>query len=67
MTTIPLNTTTKGTISVTKIEKPYGEDSTPVASIGISLTGNTDAPDWKVHIPMDNLDEVISALQSLKA
>ena len=66
MTTIPLHSTKKGTISVTKIAEPYGEDSTPVASIGISLTGNSDAPDWKVHIPMDNLDEVIKALESLK-
>jgi hypothetical protein len=66
MTTIPLSTTTKGTISVTKIERPYGEDSAPVASVGISLTGNAESPEWKVHIPMDNLDEVIQALQALK-
>jgi len=66
MTTIPLNSTKKGVISVTKIERPYGEDSAPVASIGISLTGNSEAPEWKVHIPMDNLDEVIEALEKLK-
>jgi len=66
MKTIPLNSTKQGLISVTKIERPYGEDSSPVASIGISLTGNSDAPEWKVHIPMDNLDEVIKALESLK-
>jgi len=66
MTTIPLHSTKKGTISVTKIERPYGEESAPVASIGISLTGNAEKPDWKVHIPMDNLEEVIKALQSLK-
>ncbi|MEA3228570.1 MAG: hypothetical protein U9P38_05790 [Campylobacterota bacterium] len=66
MTTIPLHSTDKGTISVTQIEKPYGEDSTPVASIGISLAGKADAPDYKVHIPMENLDAVITALQALK-
>lgn len=66
MTTIPLNSTKKGVISVTKIERPYGEDSAPVASIGISLTGNAESPEWKVHIPMDNLDEVITALEKLK-
>jgi hypothetical protein len=66
MTTIPLNSTKKGVISVTKIERPYGEDSAPVASIGISLTGNAESPEWKVHIPMDNLDEVIEALEKLK-
>ena len=65
MTTISLNSTKKGVISVTKIERPYGEDSAPVASIGISLTGDAESPEWKVHIPMDNLDEVIKALQSL--
>ncbi len=66
MTTIPLHSTKKGTISVTKIEKPYGEDSAPVASVGISLTGDSKNPDWKVHIPMDNLEEVIKALQTLQ-
>jgi hypothetical protein len=65
MTTIPLHSTKKGTISVLKIEKPYGEDSASVASIGISLTGDSENPDWKVHIPMDNVEEVIKALQAL--
>ena len=65
MKTIPLSSTKKGVISVTKIERPYGEDSAPVASIGISLTGNAEEPEWKVHIPLDNLDEVIKALQEL--
>lgn len=65
-TTIPLSSTKRGVISVTKIERPYGEDSAPVASVGISLTGNAEAPEWKVHIPMDNLDEVIKALQKLQ-
>jgi len=62
---IPLSSTKQGTISITKIEKPYGEESAPVASIAISLNGSGE-PDWKVHIPMDNLDEVIKELQSLK-
>ena len=66
MTTIPLHSTKKGVISVTKIERPYGEDSAPVASIGISLTGKAETPEWKVHIPMDNLDDVIKALLELK-
>jgi len=66
MATIPLSSTKKGVISVTKIERPYGENSAPVASVGISLTGNIEAPEWKVHIPLDNLDEVIKELQALK-
>ncbi|QOY53260.1 hypothetical protein [Candidatus Sulfurimonas baltica] len=64
--TIALNGTKKGVISVMKIDKPYGEKSTPVASIGISLAGNAAEPEWKVHIPLENLDEVIEALKSLK-
>lgn len=65
-TTIGLSGTKNGVISVTKIEKPYGEKSDPVASIGISLSGNAEEPEWKVHLPMDNLDAVIAALQALK-
>lgn len=64
--TIALRGTKKGVISVTKIDKPYGENSASVASIGISLAGNANEPEWKVHIPLENLDEVIQALQSLK-
>ena len=63
---ISLSGTKKGAISVTKIDKPYGEDSASVASVGISLAGNANEPEWKVHIPLDNLDEVIEALQALK-
>jgi len=65
-TTIPLSSTKRGIISVVKLEKPYGEDSAPVASVGISLTGDSEKSEWKVHIPMDNLDDVIKALLDLK-
>ena len=64
--TISLSGTKNGVISITKIDEPYGKDSASVASIGISLAGNADEPEWKVHLPMDNLDEVIEALQALK-
>lgn len=65
-TTIALSGTKKGTISVKKIDEPYGAGSASVASIGISLAGNANEPEWKVHIPLENLDEVIKALESLK-
>lgn len=65
-TTIPLSGTKKGVISVTKIDEPYGPGSATVASVGISLAGNANEPEWKVHIPLDNLDAVIEALQALK-
>ena len=64
--TIALRGTKKGVISVTKIDEPYGEGSATVASIGISLAGDAENPEWKVHLPMDNLAEVIEALQALK-
>ena len=64
--TIALDGTKKGVISVTKIEEPYGKDSGTVVSIGISLSGDGENPEWKVHLPMGNLDAVIEALQALK-
>ena len=64
--TIALSGTKKGIISVSKIDEPYGKDSASVASVGISLAGNANEPEWKVHIPFDNLEEVIEALQALK-
>lgn len=63
---IPLSGTKKGVISVSKIDEPYGAGSNTVASIGISLAGNAEEPEWKVHIPLDNLDEVLKALSELK-
>ena len=60
VTTLPLAHTKKGTISVNHIEKPYGEHSNPVTSIGISLQGKEE--EWKVHIPYENLDDLIKAL-----
>ena len=64
--TITLSGTKKGVISVTKIDEPYGAGNASVASIGISLVGNENEPEWKVHIPLANLDEVIEALKELK-
>lgn len=64
--TIALDGTKNGMISVTTIDEPYGAGSATVASIGISLSGETENPEWKVHIPLSNLDDVIAALQALK-
>lgn len=65
-TIINLSGTKKGVISITKLQQPYGKGSEDVASIGISLAGNTEEPEWKVHIPLDNIDEVVEALRALK-
>ena len=64
--TFPLADTKKGIISVSHLEEPYGTGSFPVVSIGISLKGDDKAPDWKAHIPYDNLDQLIEALQEAK-
>jgi len=58
-----LSGTKDGKISITTVEQPYGENSESVASIGISLQAGAEEPDWKVHIPKANIDDVISALQ----
>lgn len=64
--TIALSGTKNGIISIKKIEEPYGSGTTTVASIGVSLSGNENEPDWKVHIPLENLDAVVKALSELK-
>lgn len=60
---IKLHGTKKGGISITKIEKPYGEKSSPVVSIGIFLDTSNEEPNWKSHIPIENLSEVIEELK----
>ena len=64
--TIPLSSAEKGKIEVAVIEEPYGVGSEAVASIGIFLDGSNEEPDWKVHIPKDDIDGVIEALKRAK-
>jgi len=64
--TIPLANTKEGIISIAHIQEPYGEGSKPVVSIGISLDGDENKPDWKAHIPYENIDDVIEALKEAK-
>ena len=61
-----LSGTENGQITVSTIEKPYGKESEDVVSIGISLQASSEEPDWKVHIPKENIDAVIVALQKAK-
>ncbi|MBN2823733.1 MAG: hypothetical protein JXQ76_00295 [Campylobacterales bacterium] len=58
--------TDNGKITVSIIDKPYGEKSQSVASIGIALQASADEPDWKVHLPKANIDGIIEALQKAK-
>lgn len=62
--TIALANTKKGVISISNITEPYGAGSGDVTSIGISLTGKE--PEWKVHIPKENVDALIAALEKSK-
>lgn len=66
MKSISLKSSKKGVITVTKLDEPYGKGSGSVASIGISLSGEESSPDWKVHIPLENIEDVIEALRELK-
>jgi hypothetical protein len=65
--TLPLSGTENGKIEVAVIGEPYGAGSAPVASVGIFLDGNNAEPDWKVHLPKEDIDGVIAALQEAKA
>ncbi|PIF03872.1 MAG: hypothetical protein CSA86_04255 [Arcobacter sp.] len=62
--TIPLANTKNGIISISNVTQPYGVGSKDVTSIGISLTG--EEPEWKVHIPKENIDALIAALEKSK-
>ncbi len=61
-----LHGTKEGVVSVAHITEPYGPKSEPVVSIGISLNGNALNPEWKVHIPYENIDDLIEALELAK-
>ncbi len=63
---IPLSSADNGMITVATVQEPYGEGSSPVVSIAVWLSKSSEEPDWKVHIPADNLDAVIEALQEAK-
>lgn len=66
LTKIALAGTKHGMISVSHLEEPYGNGSFPVVSIGISLKNSAQEPDWKAHIPYENIDELINALKEAK-
>jgi hypothetical protein len=64
--TFALADTKKGKITVSHLEEPYGTGSIPVVSIGISLKGDEANPDWKAHIPYENVEQLIQTLQKAK-
>jgi len=58
--------TERGKLEIAVIYEPYGEGSDPVASIGVFLDSRNTEPDWKVHIPGQNIDDVMEALEEAK-
>jgi len=62
--TIDLASKIGGHITVATIDAPYGAGSESVVSIGVSLKDS--GPDWKVHIPVSNIDALIAALSKAK-
>ena len=61
-----LSGTENGKIEVAVVKEPYGEGSDSVASIGIFLNSDASEPNWKVHLPKENIGAIISALQKAK-
>ena len=60
---IPYRNRDKSSIIVAYLEEPYGPGSDPVVSIGCTLKDDVDNPTWKVHIPVDLVDEVVAAMK----
>ncbi|AJC87756.1 hypothetical protein CINS5915_06575 [Campylobacter insulaenigrae] len=63
--TIELNGSKSGEISICNLSSPYGVGSNDVLSIGIALK-KENGMDWKIHIPYENLKELITALQEIE-
>jgi len=61
-----LHDTKNGKIEIAILEEPYGEESPSVVSIGVFLDKENSHPDWKVHVPKENIDSLIEALKMAK-
>jgi hypothetical protein len=63
MITIPYKNREKSFITLKLIKQPYGKESDPVISLGCTLKSDVENPTWKVHIPLNILNDVIIALK----
>ncbi len=63
---LALEGTKNGKITIGVVEEPYGAGSNSVASVAILLNADSKEPDWKVHLPKENIDDVIVALTEAK-
>jgi len=64
---LKLSGTDDGKIELAIINEPYGKNSESVVSIGVFLKSSNEEPDWKVHIPKDNISDIIKILEKAKS
>ena len=64
---LKLSGTDNGKIEVAILNNPYGNNSKPVVSIGVFLKSSSEEPNWKVHIPKDNISDIIKILEKAKS
>ncbi|AJC92471.1 hypothetical protein CSUB8523_0954 [Campylobacter subantarcticus LMG 24377] len=62
---IELHGSKNGEISLCHLANPYGVGSEDILSIGVALKKESGV-DWKIHIPYENLKELIQALQEIE-
>jgi hypothetical protein len=62
---IPYKDRPRAYILVTKLDEPYGSESKSVVSIGCTLKGEIYDPSWKVHVPLELVPDLITALQEV--
>jgi hypothetical protein len=60
-----LSSTDLGKIVVSELLNPYGDGTEPVVSIAVDLQDNKEI-DYKVHVPFEDIDNLIEALQKAK-
>jgi hypothetical protein len=60
-----LSSTDLGKIVVSDLTNPYGEGTGSVVSIAVDLEDNKEI-DYKVHVPYEDIDNLIAALQKAK-
>jgi len=63
MLKIPYKKRKNAWIVVKRIDNPYGEGTESVISLGCTLKDELENPTWKVHIPVDLIEDVVSALK----
>ncbi len=52
----------KASITLKRLDEPYGPGSPTVLSLGCSLKDKPDEPTWIVHIPMDLVPSIANSM-----